>query len=128
MTPGGGHPQFTASTAAIASARPWMQNRVICAPAQSSVVEVQRIRIRRSVVIRLLPTASRPDPVSWSWPGGAGAQVPGDDESGQPGLSWPEFLPRSGDLQYRDRRRRELGPDPVERTPIAGPAAGERQC
>jgi hypothetical protein len=41
---------------------------------------------------------SGPDRVSWSSPGGAGAEVAGDHEGGQPGLSWPEFLPCSGEL------------------------------
>jgi hypothetical protein len=32
----------------------------------------------------------------------------GTNGSGQPGPFWPEFLPGSGELQYRDRGGREL--------------------
>ncbi len=65
--------------------------------------------------------------LSWLSPAGAGAEFPGNHESGQPGLFWPESLPDSGELQYRDRGGRELEPNPLKRTRIASPGAGERQ-
>ena len=50
----------------------------------------------------------------------------GTNGSGQPGPFWPEFLPGSGELRYRDRGGRELEPSPFERIRIASPGAGER--
>jgi hypothetical protein len=55
---------------------------------------------------------------------GAGAEFPGNHESSQPGLLWPEFRPGSGELQDRDRGGRELDPDPLERIRITGSGAG----
>jgi hypothetical protein len=45
----------------------------------------------------------------------------------RPGLFWPELLPGSGELQYRDGGGRELEPGLFERIRItASPGAGER--